>query len=730
MVQTYESSLLLTLDEISQLISHSRNAQETMLRVVQSLQRRFGTEVCSVYLLEPGSGELVLAETVGLHREAVGRIRMPLHEGLVGLTAQEAKPVKVANAFRHPRFKFFPEAGEEPYHSFLGTPLFESGHVAGVLVLQTKAERDYSDDETRMLNTAAAQLMPLLHEAWGLKFGVEDTGAKPLWPGREPEKAPLAGLSLSPGVGVGVAYWARRFDWGLLTSAAVDRDGERQRLTAAMEAARAEIERLSHRLAELLGEEPGAILQAQLLILQDSRVEEDLAGFLAEGASAESAVLRAVQKYTRTFEQLSDPLFRERLHDIRDVLRRIIWHLRPETSGPEIQSPRLVLVGEEASVADLFSVDLDRLAAVVVEQGGKTSHAAILARSLGIPMVAQIGNLTVAVRTGIRLLVDGDRAQVVVQPSDEQLRTRQAQQAATVAVREAPPVAAVASAGPARRGPAVEANVNLLGEVRVALEQGAVGVGLYRSEFLVVLHRIMLGEEQQVRNYRQLLKLLGGRPASIRTFDLRADKSPQPSAGQPSPGSLDWRLVLRSAAVQRVFREQARAILRAAVDGPARILVPLVVSTEQLQWVQATLAEVRDELRRDGLPFGEHVPLGIMIEVPAAAFLVEEWAPHVDFLCLGTNDLMASSMGVSRDDPVAEAICNPLHPGLLRTVQLVIASGHAAGKPVTVCGELAATEQGVPLLADLGADALSVPADRIAQVQAWLNAWSATRPAA
>ena len=726
MEQIPESLLFMTLEGISKLVMHSRNPQQTLSNIVHLLAHQFGTEVCSVYLLEPRSRQLVLAETVGLKPDCVGQIRMRLDEGLTGLVAQEGEPVVVKEASSHPRFKFFPEAGEEQFHSYWGVPLLDGGEVIGVLALQTVQPRECSDNVVRMLITAASQLSPLVGEAWLLKQLEAPATPESRAHGGQEERV-LRGTSLSPGVGVGGAYWAQKFDWDLLAHQAGAQADEQQRLIAAMERARQDTERVSQRIADLVGEDQGAILQAQLMILRDTKIEEDLAGFLGEGASAEAAAFRTVDKYSRAFAKLDSPYFRERLYDIKDVFRRILWHLQPAALGPGTADQRLVLVGAEASVAELFSVDVDQVAGVIVEHGGRTSHAAILARSLGIPMLAQVPNLAASVRAGARLLVDGDRGQVIVQPPDALLAEFRSKLTARVAVREKIGAAPPAPVSTAPAGPAVEANINLVSEVPQAMAHGAAGVGLYRTEFLILSRRAMVSEEQQYRNYCQLLTLLKGRPANIRTFDLRAEKAPPPSADQPDPGSLDWRLVLRSPAVQRVFRQQVRAILRAGVVGPVRILVPLIVSSEQLAWVKATVAEAREELQREGLPCVSQISLGIMIEVPVAVTMVEEWTGQVDFVCLGTNDLLASAMGVSRDDPVSEIVCDPLHPGLLRMVRHVITACRAAGKPVTVCGEMAVSPGGASLLADMGADAVSVAVERIPQVRAALADWTAPR---
>lgn len=242
-------------------------------------------------------------------------------------------------------------------------------------------------------------------------------------------------------------------------------------------------------------------------------------------------------------------------------------------------------------------------------------------------------------------------------------------------------------------------------------------MGLYRTEFLFLARRTLPTEEEQVDIYRKLLGLLDGRPASIRTFDLRPDKLAHGShLSTSAAGPLDWRLVLESPPLQQLFKDQVRAILRAATAGPARILVPLVTRTEQLDFVIDTVARARQELRRDGLDFAPQVPLGIMIEVAAATAMVETWADEVDFFALGTNDLVASCLGFDRDDPVGASQHDALHPGLLRLIHTVVASADDAGRPVTVCGEMAADPQGILALVALQVDAVSVPVAQLSAV--------------
>ncbi len=713
---SYESSLLLTLGEITQLVVHSHDPAETLANIVRLIQNRFQTAVCSVYFLEPETGELVLGATVGLKPDAIGQVRMRLDQGLTGLVAEKLEPVMVADAFHHPRFKYFPEAGEDPYRSFLGVPLVEGGALQGVLVVQTVESRTFSPSEVRTLVTVAAQLASLIGDA-NLLGRVSAVAHDVLAAGGEgpcPPTTSLQGVPLSPGVGLGQAYVVDGFDeWrSTIGLRSADLPAQRRRLAEATERARAEINHLSRRISELVGEDHGAILQAQLMIMQDRTIEQDLDACLRAGASAEGALFATLDKYVAAFQKVSTPFFQERVYDIKDVFHRLLWQLRPRatpgsTSGlARDPGDRVVLVAREASVMELFAVDLDHLAGVVVKQGGAQSHAAILARSLGIPMVGQVSDFESVAHPGRRLLVDGTRGVVALDPpADCVVPANPTAEAALVP--EAPAVPAAAGL------PRVEVNINLLYEARPAVRLGVSGVGLYRSEFMFLARRTLPTEQEQVEIYRKLLQMLEGRPVCIRTFDLRPDKLASVSRlGSAAVRPFDWRMVLESPPLQQLFREQVRAILRAALVGPVRILVPLVTRSEVLDFALETVARSRDDLTREGLEHVADVPLGAMIEVAAAVPLVTAWAGQVDFFALDTNDLTASALGLDRDDPVASGQIDTLHPGLLHLVHAVVGDAQRANKPVSVCGEIAADPLGAVALAALGVDSISVPVNQ------------------
>lgn len=707
-----ESSLLLTLEEISHLVAHSHDPGETLSNIVSLIRNRFETDVCSVYSVDPENGELILGATLGLRPEAVGQIRMKPDEGLTGLAVETRAPVMVEDAQSHPRFKYFPEIGEDLYHSFLGVPLVEGGGVQGVLVVQTREPRPFSPDEVRLLVAVGTQIAPLVSGA-SLLRRIVAAGAPLPSPAPSPA-APepiLEGLALGGGIGVGRVYVMAELDMiePPADPGGVDAAIERQRLDSAIEATGEEISRSSRRISSLVGEDHAAILQAQLLILQDRTIRRDLDAGLAAGRRAEAVLLSALKKYVELFQSLNNPFFRERVFDLKDVFRRLYWHLRPEVQSGGPDDDRVVLVSREASVLDLFSVDLDRLAGVIVENGGPHCHAAILARSLGVPMVGQVPEATERLDTGGIVRVDGATGRIELLPAmPEELAESEPEAQAATSFSNA---VAIFGAGL----PRVEATINLLSEVDRVLDLNVAGVGLYRTEFLLLARRTLPTEEEQVELYRKLLTRLGGRPASIRTFDLRPDKMAH--LAHVSPGNaraFDWRRVLTFTVVQELFRDQVRAILRAASVGEARILVPLVTHTAQLRFIVETVTRCREDLEREGLEYGRAVPLGIMIETAAALPMIEQWAPDVDFFALGTSDLTASALGLDRDDPVGiEGTLD--HPGLLRMIREAVEAAHRAGRPITACGELATAPESAAALASFGIDTLSMAIDRLAE---------------
>lgn len=710
-----DNHLLLTLREVSDLVAHSQNVDETLGNIVRHIKWRFHTDVCSVYTVDRQSGELVLSATVGLRDAAISCVRMALHEGLTGLVAQTKAPVSVENANEHPRYRYFPETGEEQYRSFLGVPLIQGGELQGVLVVQHIEPRRYSPNETLLLVAVAAQLAILVTNARltrDLSRAVEqlqETGDS-----AEPKHAlpEIHGTSASPGFAHGKALRFEEFDFSSpahVARQAGTPEEELARLEAALRDSRDDIQRAAEHLAELLGDQFGALMQAQRLMLDDASVKRDLTRLIRDGSSVESAVVKVCMQYLKAFAKIENPFFYERIYDIKDVFRRLLEH----ATGPSFVAPAepVIVVAREVSLLELFSCDLHRVRGIVVQEGGAYSHVAILARSLQIPMLTHASRLMDAVRSGDDLYVDSATAVVYINPDP----TRRAIcEDLLAAAHETEEDLSDTSDLPIR----LEATVNLLPEVARTVHHRAAGVGLYRSEFLELACRYFPAEEEQLEIYRRILRLLKGLPFTMRTLDLRAEKLFGIDRGPNLRAQAwNWRLVDQLPHVQELLRSQLRAALRAANDGPLRILFPMITSTRQLNCALRILEEAKLSLAKEGLPYGENVPVGIMIEVAAAAMMVRSWIPKVDFLCIGSNDMLHSLLGIERNDDELSELKTPLEPSYLRTVRRIVRCAHAAGRPVTICGEAASNPSAILALYALGVDAVSVPPDDLPKVR-------------
>lgn len=704
--------LLLTLRDVSDLVSHSHDLNETLSNIVHLIQRRFQTDVCSVYTMETQANELVLRATVGLLPESVGKIRMRLDEGLVGLVAQQRSHVSVEDAPKHPRYRYFPESGEEQYRSFLGVPLVQSGAVEGVLVVQHREPRRYTANEIRLLVGVAAQLAILVTNARltrEMAAVIRREQESPTDRKRRSVVTEFHGTAASPGSALGTAVRFEEFDFS--NPEHVRRppgpvDEERTLLQVALDKAREDLDHAAEYLAELLGEQFGALMQAQRLMLEDSTVQQDLVRMVERGMTVERAVVTACEQYLRAFQKLKNPFFYERIYDIKDVFRRVLIHAKAETMSTEA-ADAVVVVAHEVSLLELFASDLRRVKGIAVEKGGVHSHVAILARSLGIPMLTHVHGVLGSVEAGDTVFIDAASGLLIVNPDPsrrESLERLIADQAAEVDDYDA------SIPSPIR----IEATVNLLPELGLTMSRGADGVGLYRSELLELACRSFPTEEEQLETYRKMVKILQGKPLTIRTLDLRPAKL-FGIASDPmfESETWDWRLVASLPHVQSLLRSQLRAAVRASQDGPIRILFPMIVSDRQFRCALALVDQARRSLEQEGITVEPPPPVGIMVEVPAAAMLIKRWVRLVDFISIGSNDLLHSLMGIQREDNQLDGLRTPLDPMYLATVTQIIRHAHRAGRTVGVCGEAIDNPSALLALYAIGVDAVSLPPNDI-----------------
>ena len=518
----------------------------------------------------------------------------------------------------------------------------------------------------------------------------------------------LNGQGVSPGIGIGRAIVVTRGTANLRFRIPERRiDGELARLDTARAQSRVQIGHIKQRIAAAAGAEHAYLFDAQLLMLDDPMLVDRAATIVrTERLNAESALQRALDEVSALFDKVDDPYLRERKGDVADVVGRLCLNLRadgdPLDLFRDVDGP-LVLVAEELSPSLIAQLDGDRLAAFVTDAGSWTYHTAILARSMHIPAIAGLRHATGLIPPGALVAVDGSSGVVLVDPPAEVVAELEARsrkrRAYERSLDEPDALPAVTLDGTAIR---IEANVELPEEAARARERGAQGIGLYRSEFLLAgTGAASLDEEAQYAVYRRLIEAMAGGPVTVRTFDVTEAQMGLTHGAEPSRSPLGLRGLRLSLSFDEVFQAQLRALLRAAVHGPLRIMFPFVTGVEELRAARTAVAQARDALRARGQSVPE-VPIGVMIEVPSAALTIDLLAAEANFVSIGTNDLIQYCLAVDRTDDRVSGMYAPLHPAILRVLRHVARGARRGRLPVSLCGEMAADPVLLPLLVGLG----------------------------
>ena len=549
----------------------------------------------------------------------------------------------------------------------------------------------------------------------------------------------LNGLGVSPGVGIGRAVVLRRGTSDVGFGIPAGRvHGEIQRLHAARDRAREQLQQIKARIISSAGEEHGYLFDAQLLMLDDRMLIERAAEIISrERVNAESALQRTFAEISSFFDRGDDPYLRERKGDVADIVGRLCGNLRSAAEPADVfrhlEGP-LVLVAHELTPSMIAQLEWHRIAALVSDEGSWTYHSAILARSIGIPAVTGLRNASAVVTPGTTIAVDGSTGEVFVDPDEEtvrrvQLRGRQ-HEAYEQSLDEYRTLPGITADGVQIR---LEANIESPDDAVRAREYGGEGIGLFRSEFLLAgAGQAGLTEEAQYAAYRRLVGSAAPQPVTIRTFDVSETQLPIHHAGvDGTRAPLGLRGVRLSLALEEIFGAQIRALLRAAVHGPLRIMFPFVSGVEQLRAARKVVERASEQLRARGLVIPP-VPIGVMIEVPSAALTADLLAAEADFFSIGTNDLIQYVLAVDRTDDRVSRLYEPLHPAILRLLRGVARAGRRRDIRVAVCGEMAADPVLLALLVGLGLREFSMSPSAIPlakQALRQLNAADAARVA-
>lgn len=710
------------LERITRMIGESHDFRETVDNIVSLVKNEMNTDVCSLYMYDEERDVLSLVATEGLNPNSIGRVEMKPSEGLTGLVFETKAPLVVQNADKHPRFKYFPVTKEEHFQTFLGTPLISRRNPIGVLIVQDKEDRTYSTQEIQLFNTIAGQVASVAVNA-KLLDSLSMTGDQATFdilPMTKPDI--LHGTAASPGFAMGRAIvldTSEDYHY-ILEERSQDPEGELSSFREALAKARDQVKQLQINIRNQLGDEDAAIFNIHLMMLEDKGFAQKVEELIGAGFTALYAVKTVIQDYRKSFAQIDDPYLRDRVVDIEDIGRRMVHILSGSTpTEPTGENQGGILVSNMITPSDTAHLAEQQINGIVTAGGGHTSHAIILSRSLGIPCVVGLSDVMEAVRPGDFLIIDGNTGNVFVNPDEELVvEFKRIMEEYNRFVVEL--VSEKNLPTQTLDGYKVElmANVGLLSDLKLIHFYGASGIGLYRTELPFIARNTLPTEDEQYRIYRKMIEGADGKVVTIRTLDIGGDKNIPylkfPAEENPFLGLRSIRMCLEK---QDVFKIQIRAVLRAARHGNVKLLIPMISSLEEVLKVKTILDETIRELKRAKVPFNRKVPMGIMVEVPSAAFLARKMAKEVDFFSIGTNDLIQYTLAVDRNNKKVAHLYTPMNPAVLNLIYMTAKAGRDAGIPVAVCGEVAGDPLWAPMLIGLGITEFSMNAASIPLVK-------------
>jgi len=530
---------------------------------------------------------------------------------------------------------------------------------------------------------------------------------------KEISKRFLKGIPASPGIVIGKACVFQDILYLVERRSVGEGHAEQEivRLKQAIRLVTNELIQDNLRVSQEIGKREAGIFLAHVAILEDPYFISQIFQEIREnGINAEASVLRQIDAFKKVFEKMDDPYIKARAQDLSDIGRRVIQKLMPsEDSICDLEEP-IIVVASELTPSDTIRLDREKVLAFATESGGKESHAAILARSFEIPAVVGLEGLVSKVKKGDLLVVDGDMGLVMIDPPEEVIQNyHDLQKKREIYRSELKKIIPLPSETMDGHQIRLWANIGSLVDLEYAMHFGAHGIGLFRTELPFLVWRRFLSEDEQFTLYQKVVTQAGGREVTIRTLDFGGDKFFEDGRSQkeknPFLGYRSIRVFLKE---RSLFRQQLRAILRASIDGPVKILIPMISSMEEVLQVKELLELTKEELRSEGVPYSDKIPFGIMIEVPSVAIIVDQLVKELDFLSIGTNDLIQYTLAVDRDNDLVNPLYQPLNPAVLRLIQTVIEVAKKANKPVTLCGEMAGDPKYIPLLAGLGLVDLSM----------------------
>lgn len=698
-------------------------AQEQLDRIVSIVASDFVAEVCSIYILRAGE-VLELFAATGLAPEAVHNTRLSIGEGLIGHIAAQSRPLTLADAQSHPDYVFRPETGEEIYQSLAGVPILRGGRITGVLAVQNRTGRSYTEEEVETLETIAMVLAELIASGEILSqdelHAVDSITFMPIT---------MDGVRLNGGLAIGEAVrHERRIQ--ILKLVADDPVAEQQRLDRAVAEMHGAIDEMLEAQDVAEGGEHRDILETYKMFAEDAGWLARIGEAITNGLTAEAAVEKVRNDTRARFRKQTDRYLRERLHDFDDLAHRLLQHLVgiPENNDTANLPENIILMARNMGPAELLDYDRTRLRGLVLEEGSATTHVAIVARALDIPVVGRVAEILDKIETGDTIIVDGDNAQVHIRPAEDvyqafvdTLTARAQRMAAYASLRDVP--------AETKDGIRVDLHINagLLADMQNMPETGADGIGLYRTEIPFMNSHDFPDVDRQAELYERVIEQSGGKPVVFRTLDVGGDKGLPywDTAAEENP-AMGWRAIRVSLDRPALLRHQLRALIRAAQGQNLSIMFPMITEIAEFDAARKILDLELTRAEKKGRTPIKNLQVGTMLEVPALAFQMPALLKRVDFISVGSNDLFQFLFASDRGSPKIADRYDTLSPAALRLLSNLVEQCDATSTPISLCGEMAGRPLDAMALVGLGFRTLSMAPSSIGPVKTMIRSLSAS----
>jgi phosphotransferase system, enzyme I, PtsP len=707
------------LRRLREVMAEPETAQKRLDKISTIIAANMVAEVCSIYVMRPGN-ILELYATEGLKQESVHKSKLKAGEGLVGLIGEQAIGLNLSDAQHHPSFKYLPETGEEIYQSFLGVPVMRGGSVIGVLVVQNRTQRNYTEEEEEALQTTAMVLAEII-AAGELKEVAREVAVDVA----HIRSHHIRGESLAEGIALGyvVLHEPRVAIQNLI---AEDVPFELKRLDEAMAQLRSHVDELLDGSDAMRGAtDYSDVLETVRMFAHDKGWGNRLREAVQTGLTAEAAVERVQTDNRARMMRMQDVYLRERMHDLDDLSNRLLRILTGAvaTASRTDLPANSIVVARNMGPAELLDYDRTKIRGVVLEEGGKTSHVAIVARALGIPAVGRALGLVDLIDPNNEVIIDGSTGEVFVRPSKElqtaygeKVKFYARKQAQYSALRDVPAVT--------RDGQHISLNINagLIVDIPHLHDSGAEGVGLYRTELQFMMAQRFPRLSSQIRHYTQILDQAKGKPVVFRTLDIGADKVlpylRQPKEENPAMG---WRSIRMALDRPALLRLQLRAMLMAGKGQDLKIMFPMIADVDEYQRAKAAYDLEVAYLTKRKHVMPTSVKLGVMIEIPSLLWQLDSLFPLIDFASIGSNDLVQFLFASDRGNPKLSGRYDPLSPAALGAMRMIVERGKAHGKTVTLCGELGGRPLEAMGLLGVGLTSMSMVPSGIGPVKAMIR---------